>query len=144
MKTDKLIIHTDGGSRGNPGPAASAFVIEKNNEIIHEGSKFLGITTNNVAEYTAVLLALKWLGSQKLVTNNYSLITFYLDSELVVKQLQGIYKIKDEMLKKLSSEIFNILKIFRVKISFIHVPREKNKEADLLVNKELDSSVLTP
>ena len=84
----QLIINCDGGSRGNPGPAASAFVIQENGNTIHEEGVYLGVATNNVAEYQAVLGCLRWLSKEKLTDVS---LNFILDSELVVKQLTGIY-----------------------------------------------------
>ncbi|KKQ24896.1 MAG: ribonuclease HI, ribonuclease HI, partial [Microgenomates group bacterium GW2011_GWC1_37_12b] len=87
-------IFTDGGSRGNPGPAASAFVVFENNKILTKEGKFLGNATNNIAEYSALLLAVEWLNKNKLTEN----IKFFLDSELIVKQLNKTYKIKNKNL----------------------------------------------
>jgi len=133
----KIKIFTDGGSRGNPGPAACAAVIkdEKNNLLL-EQSRYLGKTTNNQAEYQGILLAME--EALKLNLNKEE-INFYLDSELVVKQLKKEYKIKDMGLQKLFIKAWNLLQNFS-KVTFIHIPREKNKEADLLVNQELDSN----
>lgn len=134
----KITIHCDGGSRGNPGPAASAFVVyDTNGELIHELGKYLGVTTNNIAEYTAVLLAVKWLKTAGLGIDE---IEFVLDSELVVRQLTGVYKIKNENLRSLALEIAVLTKKLDYKISYRNVLREKNKEADLLVNKTLDEN----
>ena len=138
MQTEELIIHTDGGSRGNPGPAASGFVVEMGGKEVYKGSKYLGKQTNNVAEYSAVIIALEWL-SLSPFTAHCSQITFFLDSELVVKQINGIYKVKDETLKILVAKIIEMLKMYSVKVTFKNVPREQNKEADLLVNQELDN-----
>jgi len=128
---EAFVIHTDGGSRGNPGPAACAFVVEKEGETSYESSKYLGIATNNFAEYQGVLLAIDWL------SENSSAI-FYLDSELVVKQLNGMYKVKNENIKENFQKIVLRIKSKKLKVVFKNVPREKNKEADLLVNTELD------
>ncbi len=144
MEETSLVIHTDGGSRGNPGPAACAFVVSQNNEIIFRGSKYLAKATNNVAEYSGVIIALEWLiisndkfpphkGAQA-ITN----VQFVLDSELVVKQLNGIYKVKDENLQKLFLEVKSLMSKTGKKIIFKHVLRNNNKDADLLVNLELD------
>lgn len=133
-----LLIYCDGGSRGNPGPAASAFVVldSSGHQFFQQGF-FLGETTNNQAEYQAVIEALKWLTSQ--VTNNQLTINFYLDSELVVRQLTGVYKIKDENLKTKHTEIKKLIANCQLLIAnFAHVPREQNKPADLLVNQTLD------
>lgn len=120
-------IFTDGGARGNPGPAAIGIVI--NNK---KYSKYLGKATNNQAEYQAVIFALEKaqeLGLQEIKIN--------LDSELVCKQLNREYKIKNSDLQKLFLKAYNLSLSFK-KIIFKHVPREKNKLADKLVNQELD------
>ena len=137
MQNEPITIHTDGGSRGNPGPAACAFVAEENGFEIFKSSKYLGNTTNNVAEYSGVILALEWLVKHQSTTNNSS-VTFLLDSELVVKQINALYKVKDENLRNLFFEVLTLMKKFKGNISFKHIPREKNKIADLLVNQELD------
>ncbi len=141
MRDEGVIIHTDGGSRGNPGPAASAFVVEKDAKVIFEGSKYLGNVTNNFAEYTGVIIALEWLVSSGF-TNKNLMVTFLLDSELIVRQLNGQYKVKDENLQKLFAEVKSLINKIGVKIIFKNVPREQNKEADLLVNEELDRNLL--
>jgi len=138
MVDNSLIIHTDGGSRGNPGPAACAFDVEQNGKEIFHQSKFLGTATNNFAEYSGVINALDWLMNN----NIYPQVNFYLDSELVVRQINGIYKVKDENLKKLFLEVLTKIKEAKLKIIFRHVPREENSRADLLVNQELDSKLL--
>lgn len=137
MREDSLVIHTDGGSRGNPGPAACAFVAQLNEEVVGSGSEFLGTKTNNYAEYRGVILALNWLIKNK---NNYGIkeILFLLDSELVVKQLNGIYKIKKQDLLTLSLSVRKLVSEFSGKVIFKNVPREQNKKADLLLNQELD------
>lgn len=138
MQNEPIIIHTDGGSRGNPGPAACAFVAEENGVEIFKSSKFLGNTTNNVAEYSGVILALEWLVNKSPSVFNRSSVTFFLDSELVVKQINAIYKVKDQNLKNLFLEALSLMEKFGGSINFKHVPREQNKIADLLVNQELD------
>ncbi len=139
MNGDVINIYTDGGSRGNPGKSACGFAVEQKGEIIKKGSKYLGITTNNVAEYEGVKLALVWIISiqQKTLFKN---VFFFLDSELIVKQLNGIYKIKNPNLLKLNNEIRNLINELNAKVIFQHVPREKNKLADGLVNEELDNN----
>ena len=128
-------IYSDGGARGNPGPAACAFVVLENGKVIHKDSKFLGKATNNQAEYQGVILALNYLITQS--TNLQ--IRFFLDSELVAKQLTGLYRVKDSDLKKLFLEIQKILEKISGKIIFKNIPRTKNKLADFLVNETLDS-----
>ena len=140
MNEDTVIIHTDGGARGNPGPAACAFIAEVEGKIVKQDSDFLGKSTNNYAEYQGVILALKWL------SDNYKVlsvggVTFYLDSELVVRQLNGVYKIKDKKLIKLFLQIKDLLKNINLKICYKSIPRNENKIADLLVNKELDKNI---
>ena len=130
-----LKIYCDGGSRGNPGPAASAFVVEEKGKIIFKKGTYLGSATNNVAEYRAVLEALKWLSENHL---GRSEVLFVLDSELVTKQLSGIFKIKNENLRNYFFSIKAIEKNLGLKISYSAVPRAKNVLADLLVNKTLD------
>lgn len=128
-----LEIYCDGGARGNPGPAAYGFVVKNNGRIIREQAEFIGIATNNVAEYTSVIAALKWLvksfGGQDL--------NFSLDSQLVASQLSGLYKIRNAMIRDLVFEIKTLEAEF-AQIRYTHIPREKNKEADRLVNQALD------
>lgn len=137
MKEDGIIIHTDGGARGNPGPSACAFVAEVDGKIVQQESFFLGTSTNNHAEYQGLVLALQWLVNNSKDLQVESAI-FYLDSELVVRQLNGTYKVKNKKLIELFIKVNNLIKIFNHKINFVHVPRTKNKIADFLVNEELD------
>ena len=132
---NKITIHCDGGARGNPGPAGIGFVVKNNDEILYKYSLFIGRATNNVAEYTAVLKAMEWL-------KNYEVggeVIFYLDSLLVVKQLGGYYKIKNLALKNLAIKIKNIQNKITAKIKFVHIPREKNAQADRLANMAMDN-----
>ena len=129
----KLIIYTDGGSRGNPGPAgAGAIIYDENRKVIAEISEFLGITTNNQAEYRAILAGIK-----KAVALQASEVEFYLDSELAVKQLNREYKVKNKDLAPLFLAVYNLTLSF-TKISFTHIPRERNSEADRLANEAMD------
>jgi len=128
----KAIIHTDGGARGNPGPAGIGAVIKIGDEI-HEFKEYIGETTNNQAEYRALILALT---KAKLL--NASEVECFLDSELVVKQLKREYKVKDKDLATLFLKVWNLSAEFK-KISFHHVYRENNKHADQLVNEAIDS-----
>jgi ribonuclease HI len=136
----KLKIYTDGGARGNPGPAACGVVVKnEKDEIILEASKFIGAATNNQAEYEALILALEKVQNIFIEEKyNEKNIECYLDSELVVKQLRREYKIKNEGLKPLFMKARNLISDFD-SVKFIHIPREKNKQADKLVNKELDA-----
>lgn len=137
MKENTIFINTDGGSRGNPGKSACAFVVKFNSKIIKHQSVFIGISTNNIAEYQAVLIALQWLVKNGENTR-YNNAQFLIDSELVVKQLNGIYKIKNLNIQKLVMEIKKLESIINIPINFKNIPREQNKIADSLVNKELD------
>jgi ribonuclease HI len=129
----KLIIFTDGGARGNPGPAGiGAVIYNDKKEKLAEISKYLGETTNNQAEYQALISALKKakeMGGREL--------DVFLDSELVVKQLNREYKVKNKDLAPLFLEVYNLSLNFS-KIKFTHVYREKNKEADRLANEAMD------
>jgi len=129
----KLTIYTDGGARGNPGPGGIGVVIyDENRKKIAEISQHIGHSTNNQAEYKAVIAAMKKakeLGGQEL--------EFYLDSELIVKQLKREYKVKNGELAPLFLQIYN-LEIGFKKVSFRHIPRERNKEADALANMAMD------
>ena len=133
-----LKIYCDGGARGNPGPAAAAFVVERQGKIIFKDAKFLGNVTNNVAEYSAVLFAMEWLS--KFSNKVFDEVRFVLDSELVVKQLTGLFKIKNENLRSLYFSVKEKEEKIPLRISFAAVPRNKNKLADLLVNKVLDEN----
>lgn len=132
----KLKTYSDGGARGNPGPAAIGSVVySENDTVLFQIGEYIGETTNNQAEYKALIRAMKEalsLGATKL--------TCYLDSELVVKQLQGKYKVREEGLKALATEALGMFKNFE-SIEFVHVRREKNKLADKLVNEALDKQM---
>jgi formyltetrahydrofolate-dependent phosphoribosylglycinamide formyltransferase len=130
---DNIITYTDGGSRGNPGPAAAGFTLldSKGNFLLGRGF-FLGKTTNNVAEYTAVIRALeaaRELGGES--------VTVMSDSELLVRQLNGQYKVKSELLRPLFIEASNMLCLFK-SWEVRHITRDKNEQADKLVNQALD------
>lgn len=131
--SNKNIIYADGGSRGNPGQSASAFVIMDNDEnILDTGGVYLGITTNNQAEYHAAYHALKRAKEMGLRS-----IEYRGDSSLVINQLNGIYKIKNRDLWPIHEEVVELMKTFD-KVVFTHVKREFNQVADSLVNKILD------
>jgi len=133
MKYSKLIIYSDGGARGNPGPAGiGAVIYDEEKNIVHEISEYLGETTNNQAEYRAVIAAI-----EKLKEFEVEELNFFLDSELVVKQLNGQYKVKNAGLAPLFVKIHNARQSFK-KVTFSHVRREYNKEADALANKAMD------
>lgn len=135
----KLIIYTDGASRGNPGHASYGFTIsDENGKLIFEEGKYIGIATNNVAEYMAVLEALKYI--KKFLGKQSLQIELYADSKLVVEQLSGRFKVKSPHLKPLIEQI-QILKMELGGGIHNHVPREKNTEADRLANLALDTRV---
>lgn len=127
-----LIIHTDGGARGNPGPAAIGVVIEQSGKTIAAFGKTIGETTNNVAEYTAVIEALCYLKKE------YEKIDFFLDSTLVVNQLNGLFKIKQPHLRELLLKVRALEQKVGGTITYTAVRREQNVQADLLVNEALD------
>lgn len=131
----KLIVNTDGGARGNPGPAGIGVVIsDDSGKVIAKYKDFIGEATNNVAEYKALIYALK-----KAKDFECEEIECRLDSELVVRQLEGRYKVKDLNLKKLHAEIQELA--FFKPIFYKHVRREENKLADKLVNEAIDSAL---
>jgi len=138
--TEILNIFTDGGARGNPGPAALGVVIkDEGNQVIKKLNKSLGKKTNNQAEYLAVLEAFEWLlVNQDL---NFKKINFFIDSKLVVNQLKGLYKIKNGNLRDLVIKIKFLESKILKNVSYNFIPREKNKEADLLVNQTLDNKI---
>ncbi|MDP2587016.1 MAG: ribonuclease HI family protein [Candidatus Komeilibacteria bacterium] len=141
----KIKIFTDGGARGNPGPAACGVIVkDEADKVIGRFSKYLGERTNNQAEYEGVILALteaQQFGPSRLGQAEAGKIEidFYLDSLLVVNQLKGSYKVKDAELQKLFVKIWNLSQKFK-KITYTHVPRAMNALADRLVNDELDKN----
>ena len=130
------VMHTDGGARGNPGPAAIGVVIEYPQNNIHEISKYIGIATNNIAEYEAVLAGLEWISEQKI---EISEVHIYLDSQLVARQLSGIYRIKNTDLVRIYTRIKEMENKIKTSVMYHEIPRDQNKRADFLVNKALDS-----
>lgn len=129
-----ITIYSDGGSRGNPGPSAAGFVIiDGRQEVIAEGGEYLGITTNNQAEYQGVRL-----GLEKAIGLGYKKVDFKLDSMLVVNQMKGIYKIKNRELWPIHERIRTLMTQFD-RVTFTHVNRQFNQLADGMVNKTLDA-----
>jgi ribonuclease HI len=132
---EKIVMYTDGGSRNNPGPAAVGVYIET---LRKQYGHFIGEKTNNEAEYEAVILGLKQIkqligkGKAKNVE-----VEIYLDSEFVAKQMNHEYKVKEKELQVLFLKVWNSMLDFG-KVTFRHIPREKNKVADKLVNQALD------
>jgi ribonuclease HI len=133
----KVVIHVDGGARGNPGPAAIAAVLRsEDGEVLDEAAEAIGEATNNVAEYRALILGLqhaKQLGATEVEVIN--------DSELVAKQVNGQYKVKHEAMKPLYREALKHFSEFP-KWKIRSVPRAQNKDADALVNQALDAALL--
>jgi ribonuclease HI len=135
-----LKIFSDGGSRNNPGKAACAFVVFKNGKLIYKQSKYLGIKTNNEAEYLGLKRALSWTESFLKSQKDISSIEIFMDSELVVKQLNGVYKIKSEKLSAIHDQIKGIIQKLNSNLIIKHVKREENIIADKLVNETLDEN----
>lgn len=137
----EFFIFTDGGSRGNPGPAAIGIVIKNNlGKIIFETGERLGSATNNVAEYRAVVRALLWVVENQKILNDVK-ISFFLDSLLIYSQIVGAYKVKDSKMKELLSLVRKKEDLIKTTIFYKHIPREKNKEADRMVNLALDNLI---
>jgi ribonuclease HI len=130
----EFFCYTDGASRGNPGPSSYAFLVIKEDTILHEGSGFLGVSTNNVAEYMAVIKGLQWLA-----TITGGTVHVYSDSELVMRQLSGTYAVKKPHLAALHRDVAALTKKFE-KVTYHAVPRENNyiRRADAHCNQELD------
>lgn len=143
MKKQNLYVFTDGGARGNPGPAGTGFVV-KNSQgktLVSQG-KFIGQSTNNVAEYKAVVEALKWIKKNFSAgqLSNFS-IHFFLDSNLIVNQLNGYFKVKNKILRNLIIEVRKLENEIGGNVSYFFVPREKNRQADFLVNKTISENI---
>ncbi len=134
----KVVIYTDGGSRGNPGPAGAGAVIYNGEKKVAEIKKFLGTQTNNFAEYEALILALQEAKKLGLAERG---VEVRMDSELIVKQIKREYKVKDAGLKLQNIKVRDLLVAHFPTFEFVHIPREKNKEADALVNEILDEQL---
>ena len=135
MPVGRLVVNVDGGARGNPGPAAIAAVVQDaGGEVLEERSETIGHATNNVAEYKAVLL-----GIDRAVAFGAEEVDLVGDSELIVRQVKGDYKVKDATLRELHGQVLTALKSFE-SWSIRHVRRDDNAEADRLVNEELDKA----
>ncbi len=136
-------FNTDGGSRGNPGHSACAFVVCKTDNLdsdfncdpFFQQGLYLGVKTNNEAEYLGVLSSLKWLKNQSELPTR---VIYRLDSKLVVEQLSGRWKIKDPRMRILFQECRSLISELSFPIEFHHIPREENSLADALVNQTLD------
>jgi ribonuclease HI len=133
----RLSVYSDGGARGNPGPAAIAFLIlAENGQVLKSGSRYLGKRTNNQAEYEALIAALE---AAKAIGNGE--VTCHLDSEVVAKHLKGEYRVRNPELRKLWTKVQELKQCFG-KVSFVNVPRTNSyiHEADALVNQTLDKA----
>jgi ribonuclease HI len=131
---DTATVFSDGGSRGNPGPSAAGYVMLNNRqEVVAEGGEYLGITTNNQAEYHGVRI-----GLEKALELKYKRVDFKIDSMLVVNQMKGLYKVKNRELWPIHERIRALMQKFD-KVTFTHVAREFNQLADGMVNKTLDA-----
>lgn len=128
----RAVLRSDGGARGNPGPGGAGFVIEVDGSVVCRGGRFLGDVTNNVAEYSALIWGL--VNARKLGVTD---LQVFADSELLVKQLNGVYRVKNEGLKPLFLKAQSLLRTFS-SVSVKHVRREENKEADALANEAMD------
>ena len=133
-----LKIFTDGGARGNPGRAGlgAVFINAEDNQVIYDESRYLGVATNNEAEYEAIILALKYL--QANLPASVEKLEFVLDSKLVVEQLNKYWKIKEPRMKVLAQKAWELLASLNLPYSITHVKRELNSAADALVNQALD------
>lgn len=138
-KKQALFVFCDGGARDNPGPAAGAFVVKDNKgKILYQEGRYFGQATNNQAEYKAVILALEWLVKQpSTIRQSPAAINFYLDSRLVVNQLSGHFKIKNRQLQRLAIKVREKEKALDIKVFYHLIKREKNSEADKLLNQVL-------
>ena len=134
---EKIKVFTDGGSRGNPGIAGIGIYVEsENGEKIYESSKFLGTKTNNESEYLGFIEALKYLDT---LEEKPKKVEFFLDSKLVVEQINKNWKIKEPRLKELAEAAWKLLSTLPFARTISHVVRAKNKEADRLANEAMDA-----
>ncbi len=136
MKNKALRVYIDGASRGNPGHSGIGVVVcDENDKVLEEYFEYIGIGTNNQAEYKAFLIAL-----DKLKKHDATDIKIYLDSEILFKQITGEYRVRDEKLKELFSRALKLSRLFK-KITYEWIPREKNKHADKLSQKAINLNV---
>lgn len=133
MNYKKVNLYTDGGARGNPGPAAAGIVIkDEKNDLIESSGKYLGELTNNQAEYQALIF-----GLSEVKKTGASEVNVFMDSQLIVNQLNHKFKVKDKDLASLFVKVWNLTLAFK-KVSWQHITRDKNKLADFEVNKALN------
>lgn len=131
-----LTLHTDGGSRNNPGEAAIAYIIRNKGKEIYANHRAIGIATNNVAEYTALIDGLDYIYTY-IQNNEVKSISVFSDSQLMVRQMLGNYKIKDATIKILAAKAKSVIQKIDKPVNFTHILREKNSETDALVKKSL-------
>lgn len=137
----KISIYTDGGARGNPGPAAiGVYITDGNNKQLARIGKKIGEATNNIAEYSAILEGFAWLFENK-AKLGVSEVYFYMDSQLAYSQITGIYKVKNERIRDFIFQIRQKEAELGMSVFYNHVSREKNKNADLMVNLALDNGL---
>lgn len=135
-----LKIFTDGGARGNPGPAGIGIWAQLEGKTVFEHSEYVGEDTNNVAEYLGLIRSIELL-LPHLENHNYDKVEWYLDSKLIIEQVQKNWKIKQDHLRKLAEQAWTLLEKLSIPYSLTHVPRAQNKEADTLVNKAVDAEL---
>ena len=138
VDSDEVFVYTDGASRGNPGQSAAGYAIVDQGKVIDQGSIYLGITTNNIAEYQGVILGLEAAREK-----NFKKITLRIDSLLVVNQMNGTYTIKNRELWPLNERIRELVRSFD-RVRFMHIPRELNQLADGIANQELNAHESKP
>lgn len=134
MPAIATVIYADGGSRGNPGPAGAGAVLKEGDKTIAEAHKFIGIATNNVAEYTGLII-----GLEKALDMGYRQVEVRMDSELIVKQMLGLYKVKNQGLAPLHQKAKQLARQFS-DFKILHVRREMNSHADRLANLAMDAN----
>lgn len=132
----EISIYIDGAARGNPGPAGAGVVLKEGDKTVKAIHKYLGDTTNNIAEYSAAIF-----GLQEAIALGYRNVALYMDSELVSQQLKGEYRVKDENMKTLFEKVISLVNSFD-SVKIVKIDREKNKEADRLANKAINLSGL--
>lgn len=136
----KIITYTDGGSRGNPGNAATGiYIATEDGKSLAQFGTFLGTQTNNFAEYTAIIEALTWILQNRQSLDSIDAIECRMDSQLACRQLAGIYKVKHPQIKPLFAQVQLLQQALAVPFQFIHIPREQNTIADSEVNRALDN-----
>ena len=134
---EEVRIFADGGARGNPGPAGiGAVLLDEKGDVIGEVSRYIGVSTNNVAEYLAVIY-----GLQEAAYLKAKRVVIHVDSQLIARQLRGEYKVKDQNLRRFFDLALNLFRLFD-KVEITEIPREENGQADALVNKAINHKAL--